>query len=164
MNRRLYFLLPDVPNTLSVIDQLMGSGVKMWLHIKAGAGIDRSLLPEALQDIHRDTEHIVEHILWNVNLFNFFLALLVMIIALLMGWNMVAMVMLAIMATTFTIGAIDTTLPDVQLSDFDHALSHREILLMVDTTLTQVNAVEKIARWQHPEVVNGGVSWHLGKI
>lgn len=164
MNRRLYFLLPNVQNTLSVIDDLMNSGIKMRVHIKAGAGIDRSSLPEALQDIHRDTEHIVERILWRINLFNFFLALLVLVVSLVMGWNIMTVAMLAIMATTFIIGLIDTTLPDVKLSDFDHALSHKEILLMVDTSRSQVAAIENIMHWHHPEVVDGGVSWHLGKV
>ena len=164
MNRRLYFLLPDVPHTLSVIDELMNSGINMRMHVKAGASIDRSSLPEALQDIHRDSEHITERILWNINLFNFFMALLVLVVALLMDWNIIAIAMLAIMATTFIIGLVDTTLPDVTLSDFDHALSHREILLMVDTTRSQVNAVENIVHWHHPEAVDGGVSWHMGKV
>ena len=165
MNRRLYFLLPNVSSTLHVIDELSDSDIDMRIHIKAGSGIDRSLLPDRLQDIHRDTEHIIEHVLWNFNLFNFFLALLVMIIALVMDWNIIiTMVMLAIMATTFTIGLIDTTLPDVKLSDFDDALSHREILLMVDTTRNQMTAIEDIVHWHHPEVVDGGVSWHMGKI
>ncbi|MCK5090953.1 MAG: hypothetical protein KAR30_00355 [Gammaproteobacteria bacterium] len=164
MNRRLYFLLPDVSHTLRVINELLDSDIDMRVHIKVGAGIDRSSLPEALQDIHRDSEHITEDILWNINLFNFFMALLVLVVALLMGWEIITMIMLAIMATTFIVGLIDTTLPDVKLSDFDHALSHREILLMVDTTRNQVTAVEEMVHWHHPEVVDGGVSWHMGKI
>ena len=164
MNRRLYFLLPDVSHTLSVIDELYESGIKLRVHIKAGAGIERSSLPEVLQDIHHDTEHNVEGIFWNINLFNFFMALLVMIVSFIMDWNTIAMVMIAIMAFTFFMGVIDTTLPDVKLSDFDHALSHKEILLMVDTTRNQVAAIEDIVHWHHPDVVDGGVSWHLGRV
>ena len=165
MNRRLYFLLPDVLHTLNVINELLDSDIDLRVHIKAGAGIDRSLLPEQLQDIHRDTEHIVERILWNINMSTFFLALLVMIAALLMDWGiMITLIMVAIMVTTFTIGVIDTTLPDVKLSDFDDALNHKEILLMIDTTRNQVTAVEDIVQWHHPEAVKGGVSWHMGKV
>lgn len=165
MNRRLYFLLPDVSHTLSMIDELQESDINLRVHIKAGAGIDRSLLPERLQDIHRDTEHVVERILWNINMFIFFLALLVMVIALLIDWGIaITLTMVAIMVTTFIIGLIDTTLPDVKLSDFDDALSHKEILLMVDTTRNQVAAIEDMVQWHHPDAVKGGVSWHLGKV
>lgn len=164
MNRRLYFLLPDVPHTMSVINELTNSGIDMRLHIKAGVGIDRSSLPDRLQDIHKDTEHILEHILWNTNLLIFFMALTALVPALLMDWSVIAMTTLAIMAITFFVGLIDTTLPGVRLSDFDNALSHREILLMVDIARSQVKPIGDMVHRHHPEAVVGGVSWHIGSV
>jgi hypothetical protein len=149
---------------MNALGELMDSGIEMRLHVKAGAGIDRSSLPSKLQDIHKDTEHIVERILWNINLGIFFLGLPVLVLAVIMGWNSIAIVTLAIMVTSFVIGLIDTTLPDVELSDFDNALSHREILLMIDTRSSNVKPIGDMMHRLHPEAVVGGTSWHIGRV
>jgi hypothetical protein len=164
MNRRLYFLLPDVAHTLKVVNELQQSSIKMRLHIKAGKGIERSLLPTELQDIHRDTEHLMGRVLWHTNLTVFFIALLVFIVALFMQWYVTAAIMVGIMIATFLMGLMDSMLPDVQLSEFDHALSHREILLMIDTSCSYVHKVEQLVHRHHPEAVVGGVSWHMGTV
>lgn len=164
MNRRLYFLLPDVSHTLQAIAALRNADIGMRLHIKAGKGVDRGLLPSELQDINRDTGHWLEGIWWNTNLLVFFIALLVLVVALFMQWQLLAVLMAGIMLVTFLTGLLSTSLPDVKLSGFDHALSHHEILLIADTHRDQVRAVEKLVRSHHSGAVMGGASWHLGMI
>lgn len=164
MYRRLYFLLPDVENTMCTVGELMDSKIEIRLHVKAGVGIDRSSLPGKLQDIHKDTEHIVESIIWDINLTVFFLGLPVIVLAVIMSWNTFTMMMLAIIVTSLVIGFIKTILPDVKLSDFDDALSHKNILLMIDTKRGNVKPIEDIMRELHPEAVVGGVGWQLGSV
>lgn len=163
MHRRLYFLLPDVPHTMRAISELMSADIEMRLHIKAGADIDRLLLPDKLQDIHKDTEHLVERIMRDINLAIFFLGLPLIVLAVLMGWNSVAMMILALIFVSLVIGFINDTIPDVKLSDFDHALSCRDILLMVDTKRRNVKTIDDMMHRLHPEAVVAGVSWHLDR-
>lgn len=162
MKRRLYFLLPDVSHALAVVGELQSSGITpMQLHLKAGKGVDGDRLPAALQDIHRDTEHLVERYLWNTNLVLFFIALAVFCAALYLQWPVVAALMAVVMLSTFLLGLWDTTLPEVKLSEFDHALSHHEILLMVDCQKPHIRQIEELVHGHHSGAVNGGVSWHI---
>jgi hypothetical protein len=49
--------------------------------------------------------------------------------------------------------------PDVQLAEFTDALSHGEILLMLDVSHFHVSEIENLVHMQHPEAAVGGVSW-----
>ena len=49
--------------------------------------------------------------------------------------------------------------PDVHLTEFTDALSHGEVLLMVDVPVDRVAEIEKAVHHRHPEAVVGGVSW-----
>lgn len=161
MRRRLYFLLPDVSHAMMVVGELQAADIApLQLHLKAGKGIDSSKLPVALQDISRDTEHLVERYLWNTNLVVFFLALAIFCLSLYMQWTVVAVIMVLFMLSTFLLGLWDTTLPEVKLAEFDDALSHHEILLMVDCHKEHIRRVEELVHLHNSGAVNGGVSWH----
>ena len=49
--------------------------------------------------------------------------------------------------------------PDVHLTEFTDALSHGEILLMVDVPASRVAEIEDFVHHRYPEAVVGGVSW-----
>lgn len=161
MKRRLYFLLPDIAHAMMVVTELQASKIEpLQLHLKPGAGIDSSKLPATLQDIHRDTEHLVERYLWNTNLVLFFIALSVFCLSLYMQWTIVAFIMVLFMLSSFLLGLWDTTLPEVKLAEFDNALSHHEILLMVDCHKEHIRQIEELVHLHNSGAVNGGVSWH----
>jgi len=63
------------------------------------------------------------------------------------------------MVATFLAGLIFTSVPNTHLGEFQDALAHGEILLMVDVPETEVAKVEQQVHHQHPEVTIGGVGW-----
>jgi hypothetical protein len=63
------------------------------------------------------------------------------------------------MAASFISGLWSTHLPDATLQEFQDALAHGEILLMVDVATRHVTELEARVHRLHPEAVVGGVSW-----
>lgn len=69
------------------------------------------------------------------------------------------------MVLTLVVGAwFAVRVPDTRLREFRSALSHGEILLMVDAPKAKVFDVEEIIRLRHPEVVLGGAGWTLERL
>ena len=163
MNRRLYFLLPDRAHALSVVDELNSSGINSE-HIHALSnrltlldGLPTSSLRQA-----RDTASRVEKILWNANLISFVVALCIFIaLVLTMNWSWWLVVPVAIMMTNFFAGLSFTSVPNTHLGEFQDALAHGEILLMVDVPEAQVARIEEQVHHQHPEAAIGGVGWGM---
>src|SRR3989344_2162675 len=70
-----------------------------------------------------------------------------------------------IMVLTLVVGAwFAVRVPDTRIREFRSALSHGEILLMVDAPKAKVFDVEEIIRLRHPEVVLGGAGWTLERL
>lgn len=167
MDRRLYFLVPDAEHCMGIINELRSTDMQgLQFHVKTGARQDAAELPAELQDIHGDLPHQLERILWNTNLGVFFTALFVMFVGLLTSSGLIIASALAVMLVTFLAGLAVTMLPDVPIHEFEQALRHREVLLMVDTRLKNVDRIERQIHHQHPEAVAGGVtwSWRFGRI
>ena len=164
VERRLYFLLPDVARARTVVAKLESNGIeRKYTHAIAAKGIDLEGLPLASSNQRMDLGSRLETIFWDGNLVLFFLALMALTILTLMNvsgfWLLVPAI---IMLTTFIVGVGFTKyIPNVHLSEFVDALRHREILLMVDVPVGQVARVEKLVHSNHPEAVAGGVGWHI---
>ena len=167
MERRLYFLLPDVAHARAVVAKLETSGIESkYTHVIATKGIDLEDLPLASPNQRMDLGARLETIFWDGNLVLFVLALMALIALILMNvsgfWLLVPAI---ILLTTFILGVGFTKyIPNVHLSEFADALRHQEILLMVDVPAGQVARVEKLIHGNHPEAVAGGVGWHIGAL
>jgi len=161
MNRRLYFLLPDRAHALSVVDELNSSGVNsQHIHALSNRLAHLDGLPTSTLRQARDTASKVEKILWNANLISFVVAFCIFIaLVLTMTWNWWLVVPISIMLTNFFAGLGFTNVPNTHLGEFQDALAHGEILLMVDVPETQVARIEKQVHHQHPEAAVGGVGW-----
>ena len=167
VERRLYFLLPDVAHAKTVVDRLETNGIeRKYTHVIAAQGIDLEGLPLASPNQRLDLGARLETIFWDGNLVLFFLALMALTVLILMTssglWLLVPAV---IMLTTLIVGVGFTRyIPNVHLSEFTDALRHQEILLMVDVPAGQVARVEKLIHHNHPEAVTGGVGWHINAL
>lgn len=161
MLRRLYYLFPDITQVQTVVDELVGLSVpRHHMHAMARKDIDIHTLPGATARQKSDTMHHIVTFGWNVNLLLFFLAAIVLFSALLASASVVAVVSALIMVSTFVGGYLYAThLPDMDLSEFENALAHGEILLMIDVPLKQVEALEVYMHHRHFEAYDGGVSW-----
>jgi hypothetical protein len=162
----LYFLLPDRAHALSVVNELAGNGIDLeQMHALAGKQVALTGLPEATDAQRRDVAHRVEDLLWGGNLVVFGLALgtllTVMAVNCLTGWLLLPT---GIMLASFVAGLHFSRLPNVHLDEFRDALSHGEILLMVDVPENRVDDVENRIRQHHPEAAAGGVGWGAGAL
>ena len=70
-----------------------------------------------------------------------------------------------LMVVSFLMGLeFATHVPSVQIDEFQQALKHMEILLMIDVPIWQVAKVGKLVHRRHPEAIVGGVGWCLGGV
>ena len=164
MERRLYFLLPDVAHTRAVVAKLETNGIeRKYTHVIAPQGIDLEGLPLASTNQRMDLGARLETIFWDGNLVLFFLASMTLIVLILMNvsgfWLVVPSI---IMLTTFIVGVgFSKYIPNVHLSEFADALRHQEIVLLVDVRVGQVARVEYLMLHYHPVAVAGGVGWRV---
>ncbi len=162
MNRRLYFLFPDEKHAREAVDKLLdGAGVDAR-HIHAVAKDEGKLrhLPFTTSGQKHDSAGQLEHYLWNANLGLFFVALALLVVALVTGSAVWMATALAVMVATFIGGLLFTQhLPHTHLGNFHAALARGEILVMVDVPKDKIRTVEKFIHAHYPEAYDGGVSW-----
>jgi hypothetical protein len=162
MLRRLFFLFPDEKHAQSTVDQLINLNIAERHMHAITRGVKLNSLPEATDRQKKDTAFRIEQFLWKANLLLFAVALLIMIASLSAAewfWSGFA---LATMLISFFAGQqFVARIPDVHLTEFTDALSHGEILLMVDVPLYRVAEIENVVHKQHPEATVGGASWTM---
>lgn len=116
-------------------------------------------LPKATLWQQKDYAHQAEHWLWTANLILFFIAMGVLLYGILTGNGLLAVIMLGLMGLTFAAGLKWIRVPDTSVQEFRSALSHGEVLIMVDVPRRRVVEIENLVRKTHPEAVAGGTSW-----
>ena len=161
MNRRLYFLFPDIQHVTNAVDALHRMSIDPEdVHVYATSGVDLSTFHMADRGVILEASGKSERLLWNGNLVLFFVALLVFLLLLLLDLVLWALVPLLIMIVTVGAGIVFTSrIPNVHLDQFSDALRHGEILVMVDVPKTRVDEIEHKIHSRHPEAAIGGVSW-----
>ena len=164
MKRRLYFLLPDTEHARAVVSELETRGIeRKSMHAIAGGGGDVSGLPVASRMQRDDLGARIEQYLWGGNLALFFMALIALVVLALLplAWWWL-LLPAGIMLVTFLTGLeFVMHTPNVHLAEFQSAMRHREILLMIDVPARQVADVEALVHRHHPEAIAGGVGWSV---
>jgi hypothetical protein len=162
MLRRLFFLFPDEKHAQRVVRELVNNNIaKRHIHAIAH-GVRLYTLPAATERQKKDTAFLVEKLLWIANLLLFSIAFIGLIMALVSAETLWVAVAIFVMLATFIAGELFVVyIPDVHLSEFSDALSHGEILLMVDVPKNQVAEIEHLVHRHHPEAAIGGVGWTL---
>ena len=167
MKRRLYFLFPDSGHARTVVNEVAAQGIqRKFIHAIAGQGGDLNGLPAASQSQQQDLGSRIESFLWDSNLALFFAALFAMLVIVLLQVEWFWLLLpVGLMLVCFFMGLkFVTHIPDVHLADFQDAMLHREILLMIDVPAGQVAKVEELVHRHHPEAVVGGVGWNINAL
>jgi hypothetical protein len=166
MKRRLYFLFPYPSQIRRVVQELNDAGIdSRHMHTVARDETLLEGLPKATVRQCCDIVWRLEWISWNTNLLIFLVALLGLLVSLAYGAMSWAFVCAIVMAATFTLGEWFTShVPNVHLTEFTDALSHREILLMVDVPVWRVREIEESIHKHHPEAAIGGVGWTIERL
>jgi hypothetical protein len=161
MDRRLFFLLPDRAHALSVVKELEQGGIPTEnIHALGDRRTRLDGLPTATRYQARGSGQWLERILWNFNLASFAIALCVFVVLILsVNWNWWLAAPLVVMVINFFIGLSLCNLPNTHLGEFQDALAHGEILLMIDVPENEVARVEEQVHDRHPEAALGGVGW-----
>jgi hypothetical protein len=165
MQRRLYFLFPNEVHAQDAIDHLQSDAGVKEMDIHVVTDFEPRTLRHPNSRIGIDEEARAESTLWNANLALFFIALFVFIGALAFNSTLIAAAMVVVMVATFFGGMLFTTrIPTAHMKQFREALSHGEILLMLDLPGNRVREVEHFVHTHYPDAVTGGVGWHLRAI
>lgn len=161
MKRRLFFLLPDVKQAKDIVFELNQIGIdQTHMHVIAREDIDTTGLPESTSLQKKDGIYQIEQFLWNSNLVLFTIALFFAMYFFLTNSPIVALVPLAIMLICFASGCLFTSkVPSTHLSEFETAISHGEILLVVNTPKKRVQQLDDFIHTQHPEAITAGIGW-----
>lgn len=160
---RLYFLLPNEELTQQIIPELLNANVrKNNIHAIIRKQSPNSSLPDSSKWQRMDISQQIENYAWNTNLIVFFLAFISLPVFLFLNMNIPAALSIVIMAASFILGdAFALLVPKVHLGEFEHALNHGEVLLMVDTSKKHSASIEDLITRNHPAAIAGGSCWSI---
>ena len=161
MFRRLHFLLPNANLAQNVVNELLSLGVNgKHIHTYGEHNMPLESLQPATHNQIEDKAQHVEDIAWNGNLIIFATFLLLFIITLMTENYQLALVCVGVMLITFALGNFFTRyIPHTHLKNFKEALSHNELLMMVDVANEKAAEIENKIHRHHPAAVEGGTSW-----
>ena len=163
---RLYFLLPNEELTQQIVSELIKANIsKNNIHAIIRKQSPNSSLPDSSKWQRMDISQQIENYAWNTNLIVFFLALISLPVFLFFNMNIPAAISIAIMIASFILGdAFALLVPKVHLGEFEHALNHGEVLLMIDTSKKYSAAIEDLISRNHPAAIAGGSCWHINAL
>lgn len=163
MKRRLYYLLPDTSHAEKLVEDLAEAAIlKQDVHAVAKDNLHLNGIDDVHGVTENDRDYFVEWFLWRINLALFFVALIAFFVMLIWSPGVWLLLPIAIMMGTFISGLMFVLrLPNVHLNEFFSAIQHGEVLLMIDVPSSDVEEVDYLVHRKHPEVVSGGVCWHV---
>jgi hypothetical protein len=154
--RRLYFLVPDIEHTRKIVDELLVARVdEKHIHVIAKEGTPLEDLPEAGLSQKSDLVPALERGLTLGGI----TGVLVGLVALTVPPAGVVLGGGAILASTLAgagVGAwmatmIGVDVPNTRLAQFEEAIKHGEVLMMVDVAKDRVEEIDDLVKKHHPE-------------
>ena len=162
MNRRLYFLLPDLPHAEKVICALKDQHVPsadLHLYTRAGLVGENSLKPNPIMLAARDR---LGGMLQRDNLTLFIVVFAVTLGLHVLGVSIWALIAVVIVLVVFVMGVLFADqIPYSDLLEFQDAAHHGEVVLMVDIPKARIQEVENIVRLTRANAVRAGVGWSM---
>lgn len=156
MRKRLYFLLPDIPTTEQVVNELLLARIdESHIHILAKDGIPLGNLPEANLFQKSDFVHSVEQglavggttgVLAGLAAITFPPAGLI-----LGGGALLGIALAGAGVGAWASGMIGASLPNSRLKTFETAIEDGQVLMMVDTPKERMEEISENVRKHHPE-------------
>jgi len=160
MLRRLFFLFPKEEDAVPLVNELTYRGIeRRYIHAVSRVQPLRAL-PKATRMQENDIAFSIDKLIWNSNLVLFVLSLMGILVSLFIGNILYSFISLVIMGTAFFLAEqVLVKLPNVHLAEFESALAHGEVLLMIDVPSDRVAEIEYFIHHHHPVAAVGGVSW-----
>jgi hypothetical protein len=155
-------MFPSKTEACAAINELEAAeGVdQAHMHAIAREDVDIQGLPPASERQRHDVRSQLSWVLWNSDLAIFFVAFIGLLLSIYVGSVWAAIASFSVMAVSFASGAFYAIfVPDISLDEFDSALAHREVLVLIDVPKTKVDSIERRINHHHPSGVASGSSW-----
>ena len=164
MNRRMYFILPDVDISRKVENDLLLARIdEKHMHFLGKRGTDLMDLPEATSIEKTDMLHGIQVGMFSGALSGAVLGLIVYALQDFIGMKF----QLGIVLLFFILGGIfgvwisgfliGSSTPNVKLKEFEQSMDDGHILMMVDVPVERVDEIRKIVKLHHPEAEDHGI-------
>jgi len=166
MRRRLYFMLPDVPNARKMLDTLLLARIEeRHMHFHAKDGTVLPDMPEASFVQKTDLIHGME----SGMVIGAGAGLLGGILLVLFPPEGIRLEVFAILATAFGGGLFGTwasgmaaaAIPNSRLKQFRAGMENGQVLLMIDVPLHKVGLIEDLIESSNPSATFGGREPHI---
>lgn len=164
MNRRLYFILPDVDISRKVEDDLLLARIdEEHMHFLGKRGTELRDLPEATSEQKTDLFHGIKVGLFAGALTGTIIGLLLYFMRDLIGMQIQPGIVLLFFLLGAVLGVwisgflIGTSTPNIDLKEFQHSMEEGHILLMIDTPRERVDEIRQIVLQHHPEAEDHGI-------
>lgn len=162
MNRRLYFVLPDVPSAERTMDDLLLARIEARrIHCLARRDIDLGKLPEASFLQKTDTVHgaTIGMAIGGIA------GVIGGALAVLFPPADVPLQLVTVLVTgiagalfgTWVASMVGTAVPNSRLAKFRSDIDNGKILMMVDVPFTRSREVADLVVRRHPEAMSGGM-------
>ncbi|MGB5275574.1 MAG: DUF1269 domain-containing protein [Gammaproteobacteria bacterium] len=164
--RRLYFLLPDLDTTNTVVDELLLKRIdEHHIHVVAKEGTPMGDLPEA--NLLQKSDFIpamerglavggITGVLAGIAAVTFPPAGLILGGGAILGTSLAGAGIGAWIS-----GMIGMDVPNSQIEKFEDAIEKGEVLMMVDIPKARVEEIEALVQQHHPDADMGGTEPHI---
>lgn len=164
--RRLYFMVPDIGTTKTVVDELLLKRVdEHHIHVVAKEGTPMGDLPEANLFQKSDFIPAVERGLALGGITGVVAGLAAMALPpaglVLAGGAILGSGLAGAGIGAWVSGMIGMDVPNSQIEKFEAAINSGEVLIMVDIPKTRVEEIETLVQQHHPEAEMGGTEPHI---
>jgi hypothetical protein len=163
MNRRLYFVLPDVDTSLLVERDLLLAKVNdSLMHFMGKRGTDLKDLPEATTIQKSDIIHGIKVGMFSGALGGAALGAIIYVARDFIGMQIVPGIILIFFLGGSLLGVwiggllIGSSTPNITLHEFEHTMDEGHILLMVDVSVERVDEIREIVKSHFPQAEDHG--------
>lgn len=165
MNRRLYFMLPDVNSAHAMLDDLLLARINAnRVHFLAKAGTPMGDLPEAAVSERTD---LIEG--WEIGMaLGTLTGLVAGLVAVMIPtwWYTKPIPAIATMMICIAVGLIGggiwtalaaMSIPNTQLKKFEEPIAKGKVLMIVQAPFHRVDEIRKLVKGKHPEAAYSGI-------
>ncbi len=156
MNRRIYFLIPDVKTARTIVDELLLARIE-WrhIHVLARQGIELEDLPEATLAQKSDLLPALARGAAAGGVSGMLAGLVAMAFPpaglTIAGGAVVAMTLAGAGFGSWMSTMIGVDVPNTRIKQFQHAVEHGQLLMMVDVPAPRVEEIESLVKRHHQE-------------
>ncbi len=159
MRKRLYFLLPDLPDANTIVNELLIARIDdHHIHVMAKEGTNLGDLPEATLFQKSDFVHSIETgmVIGGISgLVGGIIAIVALQLGSMMGLIVLGCTIFGAGFGIWTSGMIGSSIKNTRLKAFEQAMEEGKILIMADVPTEKVKSITEQVK-KHKKIIMGG--------